>query len=353
MRLLVSALALLPLVGCDDAPGAVALDAGWLDARVEDARVADLSPPDVAPDATGDAVEDAGPAPIVAVTFNTGTPGRATDESIGYGSEQARYNDEFYGNGLAWPALVDGVAALLAEIDPDVVAFQEVFWPGECPEIPEEARQGFVCEAWRDGDPTVMERVLGPDYRVACHPGNPDKCLGVHRRFGRLGELEGSRVEGCGGGARVARGVVERPDGSTLTVVSFHGSSGLAADDIACRVAQVEQVFVDLGDGRPGVAGALNLVLGDFNTDPGRLLGIDASAQRWIDFTGERFAFVTEVGADATPTYGLAANIDHLVSDGLAGPCWAASVTGGRPELPHAEFFDHRPVVCALWPRAF
>jgi len=301
-----------------------------------------------------------GVAAFLAVTFNTGTPGRATSDALGYGRDQARHNDEWYGNGLAWPALIEGVATFLAEVDPDLVAFQEVFWPGACADIPPEARAGFVCEGWRDDDPVVMQAALGAGWQVACHPGHPDKCIGVRARFGRIRGCEGDlcldglagfRVPGCGHGARVARAVVERVDGSSLTVVSVHGSSGFTPDDVRCRVAQVEQVFVDLGDGRPAADGEVNVVLGDLNTDPGRFTTWDESAQRWLDHTGEGVDFVTELGPEATASYSGVASIDHVLSDALVGECFVGGVTASRPTLAHAEFFDHRPVVCALRPR--
>jgi hypothetical protein len=51
-------------------------------------------------------------------------------------------------------------------------------------------------------------------------------------------------------------------EGSTITVVNVHGSSGLAQEDQDCRVLQFDQVFVDLGDvGEPAANGARNPVL--------------------------------------------------------------------------------------------
>src|SRR5690606_3449101 len=98
--------------------------------------------------------------------------------------------------------------------------------------------------------------------------------------------LEGYTVTGCGSGARVARGIIERVDGEAdITLINYHGSSGFTPDDIGCRVQQTEQVFVAFGDtGAPGANGTHNLVMGDFNTDPERL--DEDSAFRWYDFVG-------------------------------------------------------------------
>ncbi|MGM0577746.1 MAG: endonuclease/exonuclease/phosphatase family protein [Myxococcota bacterium] len=321
------------------------------------------------PDASGDAA-DAGrdapdaeppsPRPFVAVTFNTGTSDRMAHDrgDDGYTSDHAALSDQWYGNGLAWIPAVDAARAFFAAVDPDVVTFQELFWSGRCPDIPEEAHEDFVCETWGPGDPTVAQAILPGNWQVMCHPGKPDKCAAVNRRFGSfrgcdadycLEGLDGAEIDGCGSGSRVGRGVIDRVGGGTLTLVNVHGSSGFGDEEAACRVEQFEQVFVDL-DGAPAAHGDVNLVMGDFNTDPVRLAGGDASADRLMDFAGpgEPFRFITEVGEDATPTYAGYVNIDHVISDALDGDCWAAGVTEGRPPVLDAVYFDHVPIVCDL-----
>jgi hypothetical protein len=317
---------------------------------------------DVDADAVTDVSEGSG-AIIRVVTFNTGTGielGHNSGPDDGYGSEQAALTDQWYGNGLAWSDFVDDTRAFFAAIDADIVVFQEVFWSGDCPNIPEEARTGYVCETWVDGDPTVAQQVLGDDWQVICHPGKPDKCLAVNTDFGSfrgcdtdfcLEGADGFRVETCGSGSRIGRGVIERADGGTpITVVNVHGSSGFNASDSECRRRQFEQVFVDLGDGEPGANGELNLVLGDFNTDPVRLNPQDSSAARLAEFVGDglAFEFVSAVGRDATPTYAGLFNIDHVVSDELVGQCSTAGIEEAWPAPTEAVVFDHRPLVCDL-----
>jgi len=301
------------------------------------------------------------PPAIVAVTFNTGTSESMGHDALpddGYTSEHAALSDAWYGDGLAWVPAVDAARAFLAEVEPDVVAFQEIFWSDECADIPVEARGDFVCETWSEGDPTVAQTVLGDGWQVACHPGKPDKCAAVREGFGTfagcdagfcLEGLTGFGVEDCGNGARVARGVIERVDDTELTLVSVHGSSGIAGDDEQCRLQQVDQVFVDLGDGAPAANGETNLVLGDFNTDPGRWTGSDPSAARWAEFVGDGlpFRFITDVGPDAVPSYGDLVNIDHVVSDALVGSCRIAGLEG-EPPVIDAVYFDHKPVVCEV-----
>ncbi|MFW5920765.1 MAG: hypothetical protein ACOCUS_02905, partial [Polyangiales bacterium] len=254
------------------------------------------------------------PGPILAVTFNTGTTeGLAHDDppDDGYTSEHAAISDTHYGNGLAWLPAVDATRAFFDAVRPDVAVFQEIFWAGRCPDIPEDAHAGFYCERWSPGEPTVANAILGEGYQVACNLGKPDKCAAVRRDFGTfrgcehdlcLDGLDGARVEDCGSGSRIGRGVIDLADGGTLTLVNVRGTSGVSEEDQDCRVRQFEQVFVDL-DGAPAASGDRNLVMGDFNTDPGRLVDGDASAARLGDFVGEgeSFRFVTDVGRRATP----------------------------------------------------
>lgn len=296
---------------------------------------------------------DADPEPIVVVTFNTGTTeGLVSDDDTPYGTAQAMASDRWYGDGLAWEQAVQAAQDWLEGASADVVALQEVFHPEACVDVPEEARDGFVCGSWAPGDPTVAQRILGEGWQVVCHPGKPDKCVGVRESFGVfegcdaalcMEGLAGSRVPDCGSGARVAHGTIRLADGGELEVVSVHGSSGLSADDRACRIAQVEQVFVDAGDGAPAARGARNLVLGDLNTDPGRAADLDASAARWLDFVGDGQAmqFITDVGPDAAPTYGGVVNIDHVMSDALHGTCT-------HPTVFTPAYFDHVPARCEV-----
>ncbi len=317
------------------------------------------------PPASGDGGSDAAaPEPdlrLTVVTVNTGTttglPHDAPPDD-GYGSEQAAVSDSYYGDGLAWPPAIDALRAFFDEVDPDVVVFQEIFHSADCATIPPEQHAGFVCETWSVGDPTVAELALGPDYQVACNLGKPDKCAAVHRRVGTfrgcegalcLDGLDGAELSGCGGGSRVGRGVIDLVGGGSIVVVNVHGTSGIEDADEVCRVRQVEQVFVDL-DGEPAANGAINLVMGDLNTDPARLASADPSAARWNDFAGEglRFHFVTGVGRRVTPTYATLFNIDHVISDALDGSCWAAGVTEGHAAVIDAVYFDHVPIVCEV-----
>lgn len=294
--------------------------------------------------------------PIMRVmTFNTGIPVCEDSEGAEYTCDHAAIVDEWYGNGLSFVAIMDDTRAFFDATRPDIVGFQEIFHPGDCPEIPPEFHAGFICENWKPGDPSVAQHILGPDYHIACHPGRPDKCLAVRTAFGRLQGCDdavclnhlnaGVREDGsCGGGTRIARGVIELSGGGSLTVINIHGTSGRTQNDQACRVTQFDQVFVDIldGSGQPAANGDRNIVLGDINTDPGRS-DVDPSAKRWNELVGDGQTFrqISESGPDAEPTYANAFNIDHVASDAFEGSCFS-----GQPTEIIA--FDHMPIICDL-----
>ena len=302
------------------------------------------------------------PLAVRAVTFNSGTAGGGSaDHPDGYTETLEGYSDSHYGNGLAFLPAVEAARAFFAEQQPDVVAFQEVFYSGDCPSVPAQAQTAFVCETWAIGDPSVANVVLGSGYQVACHLERPDKCVAVRRAFGTirgcdsdlcLDGLDGARVPDCGRGSRVGRAVIDTADGQELTVVSIHGSSGIFADDIACRTRQFDQLFVDLGDGsdEPAANGDINLVLGDFNTDPVRGQRIDESATHLMALVERAgFAFVSEIGQDGLGTYaGGVIAIDHVLSDKLEGSCVAPGYSDDVPRIYEPPYFDHTPIVCDL-----
>lgn len=291
------------------------------------------------------------------VTLNAGS-GKSVDrlrnDNAGFGPAQAEVADRWYGNGLAWPAAVRDVRAFLDDVDADIVGLQEVFYSGNCPDIPPSAREGFVCEAWQQGDAMVAQRILGSDYQVACHPGKPDKCLAVHRRLGSLAGcdepfclrgLEGLDDDGCGAGNRVAAATVRLVEGGSLRVVHVHGTSGLARADTRCRLGQVEAIFAE-GGASPG----FGVVLGDFNTDPGRVTWLDPAARalRQSARPPGHYRFMTDVGLFVRPTFLSFLNIDHVLAAGMSGDCWYAGRTPETSPVSDLVYLDHTAVVCDL-----
>lgn len=308
--------------------------------------------------------EDTGPAKpsFVVATFNTGTTEGMGHDALpddGYGLAQAKISDQYYGDGLAWLAVIEDTRRWFEANPVDVVGFQEIFHSGDCAAVPDEAKPGFVCESWKPGDPSVAQLILGEGFQVACHQGHSDKCLAVRKSFGTLqgcaadlclDGLDGAEVSGCGKGSRIGRGVVELASGGSITLVNVHGSSGIAQDDQDCRLKQFELVFVDVGNGAPAANGERNVVLGDFNTDPARMADFDESAAFLSAQTGsgKQHRFVTRVGSEAPPTYGGLFNIDHVLSDAFAGSCWVAGASGGHAKVSETVYFDHKPHVCRL-----
>jgi len=327
-----------------------------------DEAVGDPGPGDPGPGDPGPG--DPGPLTLTVVTFNTGTSTTLLHDLNpfdGYTSTQAQLADEWYGNGLAWRTAIAGTIDWFAALQPDLVVFQEIFHPEECASIPSQHHTGFICETWSPGDPTVAQMVLGNGYQVACHLGKSDKCAAVKKSFGSFaGCAQDLCIEGldgfetsCGSGSRNGRGLVQLTRGGELTLVNHHGSSGINGDDQDCRVLQIDQIFVDFGDGQPAANGARNIVMGDLNTDPARWTLLDPSAARWNDFVGGGFDFgwITDATNDATPTYldvvGIGVNIDHVASDAFTGSCVHPGVDGEDPVLDFI-LFDHKPAVCVI-----
>jgi hypothetical protein len=314
---------------------------------------------------TSEAKPIAPPRDVVVVTFNTGM--HDIDKNDDFGSNKAKTVGDYYGSGLAWgPAIVES-AAWLKTVDADIIGLQEIFDPEECPTIPADKQVGLVCDGWKLGDPSVAQRLVGAGYQIACHVGHHDICAAVKLSFGKFkgcsgalcpDGLGGVQIPNCGHGGRVGRGVIELAAGGTITLASVHGSSGFDLETIDCRKKQFDQIFVSL-DGTPAANGTTNIVLGDFNTDPGRLRSVDASAQALADAVGggKPFHFVSDVGSSAAPTYvqtllpllPAGVNIDLVASDKLKGSCWTAGVTAGHPALG-AGYYDHKPHVCTLNP---
>ncbi len=300
------------------------------------------------------------------VTYNTGTTQALphdADVTDGYTSTEAAISDTYYGDGLAWPPAIAAVTNFLATESPEIVAFQEIFDPQECGLIPSGFWPGFICETWTSGDPLVVEQVLGPDYQIACHQGKTDKCVAVHTNFGSfegctgavcLDGLDGASIPGCGSGSRVGRGRIQLVNGGEITVAHIHGTSGSTLADALCRQAQVDQLFVDL-DGTPAADGVINLVLGDFNTDPARVAGIDPSAAEINLFVGSglAFDFLSPSAITDPATYPLAGlTLDHVISDDITGSCEVPGFTPGVPPVFSTTYFDHSPIVCVPEPGA-
>ncbi|MFO0722807.1 MAG: hypothetical protein U1E65_03410 [Myxococcota bacterium] len=295
------------------------------------------------------------PLHVVAISFNTGTADISGTldpaDNGGWGSALARTSGMYYGHGLAFPPMIEQVHGFLLAQSPDIIGFQELFYSGDCPQVPPEGQRGFVCETWKMGDPTVVELLLGAGYQIACHPGRSDNCIGVKKSFGAIRDcggdfclegLRGAAIDGCGRGARTGRAIIDLAQGGSLTAVNIHCTAGFKSEDSDCRTKQYAQAFADLQ--------RRALIFGDMNTDPIRLHDGDPSAAALLAHTGNGTAyhFVSDLGPDAIPTYGGLFNIDHLISDVGQGSCWSAGASPEHPPVTPFVMFDHKPLVCAL-----
>jgi hypothetical protein len=306
-----------------------------------------------------------GPLSFRVMTMNIGTTeGLQHDQppDDGYSQEMAEEADRYYGNGLSWNPAEDALTKFLAKTKPEIVVFQEGFFDEWCVGIPDNGYD-FVCQGYSKDRPLQVERLLGPDYQVACADGQEDNCAGVLSSFATMkgcapgepcmGGLEGEGPpDGCSNGARIGRVELELADGRDMTLVNVHGTSGFKLEDMLCRVSQFEQIFEDRGDGQPAANGAVNLVMGDLNTDPFLAGSFEPSASYWKDWVGEAgdskpFHYLSSSDNDGPATYTGDTRIDHIVSDVLSSAgCFVAGSSSGIDPVIDATYWDHKPVVC-------
>lgn len=305
--------------------------------------------------------EGGAPRPFVAITFNAGTtPGLPHDAppDDGYTGEMAEIADALYENSLAWNPAEEALTRFLAEHAPDVVAFQEIFHDPWCEDIEVDPSLDFVCRDASPERPLQVQRLVGEGFQVACVPDQDDTCLAVRRSFASFVDCEDDICplvgfpppNGCTSRPRLGSAEVQTADGASLVLTVFHGSSGLIGDTPDCRAEQVEQIFVDRGDGQPAAWGEANLAMGDLNTDPFLFAEVDPSAARWNEHVGDGkpFHYVSSSDPDGPETYVTHVRIDQVVSDALAGSCVVAGVSEGTAAPIEAVYWDHHPVICEV-----
>jgi len=321
-----------------------------------------------AKDSTDASEASSTPLTFTVLSFNVGTTDKlqhdkdeAEGAGDGYTSAHAARNASHYANNLAWWPAEEALTTWLGETRPEVVLFQELFHDPWCDDIETDPAFDFICHGMDPARPRQAQRLLGDDYDVACAPGHPDNCVGVLRSFGRIQgcpetgpcdiDLDGMPPpSGCTGGARVATAVIELTDGRLLHAVDVHTVAGITDENMACRVEQFHQVFVDRGDGKPAAWGANNVVGGDMNMDPFLWAGLDPSADAWNQYVGDGkpFHYLSSDGPEGTPTIATLFRIDHVVSDALVGSCVVVGATEGVPPVLETSYWDHRPLLCEV-----
>ena len=353
-----AAVLVVGLAACGTSPDG-ALDAGVdLDAQTED-LVQDAEAEEFAPE----------PLKFTVMTFNAGTSSgqlHSKDEEEGngdgYTDEHAKEVDAYYGNSLSWNPLEDRTIEFLAELRPEIVAFQEIFHDPWCEDIEVKPELDLVCNGYTPDRPYQMERLLGDDYQIACNLDAEDKCAAVRKDFGRFvgcpedevcfGGIWGPGLgdKNCSKAARIGSIEIELTDGRSLVLVNAHATSGMKNSDMECRKYQFQQIFLDRGDGKPAAYGDTNLIMGDLNTDPFVLAGADPSADELNKYVGDGkpFHYISSDSAEGPPTHVTTMRIDHVISDVIGGSCVVAGESPGVEPIMETTVFDHRPVICEV-----
>ena len=260
------------------------------------------------------------------------------------------------------------IAAAIAELDPDVIALQEVLPDTVCDAIDAaggEQNAARSCHAdARAAEASQLRRLLPRDaWDVACDDRNGFECVAA--RVGRA-TLAGpyqtapsvADVDSCDDGFSVGR--IDVVVGERLVrIVNGHPQS----TKDTCRKAQVGQIFdtlavdddTDDGDNVDAI-----IVSGDMNLDPFSL-GLDeddASVPVWSAHVGEEgdgLPFVYASGpaehAPAFPTTNtfIPLTLDHVAVHGASGGCVTLGGAEGSARLDgDAGSMDHRALDCAL-----
>jgi hypothetical protein len=308
---------------------------------------------------------DTSPPTFKVMTFNVGTSTGLRHDlgpDDGYTSQMADIADDLYHNSLSWNPAEQALTAFIAAESPDVLSFQEMFYDPWCEEIAVDPALDFVCKDYSEQRPLQIERLVGPDYQVACSINKEDNCVAVKKSFGLfqgcptdepcIGGLDGmGPASGCTSRPRVGRIVIELSGGGEIVLVDIHATSGIKKSDRDCRSDQFEQVFVDRGDGTPAAFGEVNLVMGDINTDPFFSYWYDSSARTWNQYVGDGlgFDYISASSAKETGSYlGGLLHIDQVVSDFITGECVVPGNTAGVAPPMEATYWDHSPVICEV-----
>jgi hypothetical protein len=301
------------------------------------------------------------------------------------------------------------LAVRLAELQPDVVALQEVLPTLVCEPPASPGAFGtpatslsllnpdHLCSPQQRAAasaPEQRDRLLPPrEWDVRCNapnidPAAPERvippwdCVGVRRSAGRIADfrtLPGSRPgvvpdETCDNGftVNVARLVVR---GAPLQVTSAHPDSGGARD--GCRAEKLSRMFAALGGSRPT---APTIVAGDMNLDPYRTS--DASTEVWsrhVGTEGTPYRYRSGIAeADPAPFTSnicgpsqedptgrlldvvdvpappCASTLDHVATTpDVSGPCdTLGEAPGASARIDGGGGMDHRGIACAFTVRA-
>lgn len=246
------------------------------------------------------------------------------------------------------------LADRLRELDPDLVTLQELTSPAQC-EAMRESDPGKACH----GHPATaqVERLLGPDYTIACDQRGAYECIAIHHRAGRIEgcgpglpctAATAAIDDGCDAGFSVSGIHVELDGGTRVGVINGHPPSGGAT---SCRRDQLERALVS---GEVVDLDGPVLLSGDFNLDPysGRS---DPSTELWNQWVGPERRFAYHSGeAETVPPFPTAYSLvsrsvlDHVASDLFEGSCQTLGPAPGTQRLDGGSGTDHRALLCDL-----
>jgi len=243
-------------------------------------------------------------------------------------------------------------------LSPDIVAFQEILSPGQCPD--RDVNSQYACSD-TSGLPQIR-RLLGSDYSIVCDNRNQFECMGVHRRFGKFaictegGMCRTPRTDTpnpeCDNGFTVSVATVETWSGEKFDLVNAH----LQSTSKSCRITMLKQLFIGNNAMPPLIQEDKVLIVGDFNFDPWR--ATDESAAFWRNLLaagwhGRSFKYHSGIAENNPPRktshfLWWGKTVDIVLSNFLEGVCVTLGETPGTKRLDGGHGMDHRAIYCTL-----
>lgn len=221
----------------------------------------------------------------------------------------------------------------IEQLQPDIVALQEVFDMKWCETIPEEKNRRKVCYEFETRkEKHQARRLLGRDYTIVCDGRSHFECIGVKKSLGFVvGCPHGEICRGRGGlthgvpdgcdAKPVAFGIDVEIRGQMIRIVNGHPAAGSEA----CRTETVLRMFQGYDEIPPlALKDVPTIIMGDMNIDPFRDSDDSPDISAWKKFVGEGQSFYYLSGpAENDPPYPTAAGrtIDHVVTNFAVGSC--------------------------------
>jgi hypothetical protein len=256
---------------------------------------------------------------------------------------------------LCFKTTEDHVRESIASYRADIVALQEVVPVEMCQRMPAPSDAKVCSAASVASGASQVQRLLGPEYTVACDARSHFDCIGVRKTFAVIEGCSASAVcqsspavntvpmqANCDSGFTASRFKIKLANGTRFDFVNAHLPSGSGA--AACRVDQLERVFAE-----PGAT----LLAGDLNLDP--YAGTDASEARFRALVGPTGTFRYHSGiVEHDPPHPTAfylsgsSTFDHVVSNFAKGTCTTLGVAPATTRLDQGAGTDHRALLCDL-----